>query len=232
MSNKQIIKDVFDREFNIETVKEQILVKRNEKKTNKIISLLKLTIGPMFIMCIICIIVLNNNKTFENQKIYNETELNNDIYINILKENNQSILDIDGRWVDKNIEELSIEFPFIKDLNIKNEALRTGEMYGSSEISYTEYSKLIGYSLLYIIDIDNNSRLDIFFSKTQERKPRCFSLELSNLKASIINGASVKIAKYSNNYIAVFKTNDLYFEVDAINISEKEFINLLEKIIK
>ena len=92
----------------------------------------------------------------------------------------------------------------------------------------TNTVKTLGNSVL------PDSYIDIYFSKEYANKPRDFVLnDLDNLKDSIIQNTKVKLIKLGNNhFIALFKKNDLYMDIEVESCDKKLFIKLIESIIK
>lgn len=80
MSNKKVIKRVFDDEFNREKMKQQILLKYEKK--NKFIKIIKYSIAPICLVFVSFIVVLLNNKgniiednIISTMKVYAYTKL-------------------------------------------------------------------------------------------------------------------------------------------------------------
>ena len=237
MSNKKLFKKIYFEKINKEKNYEVILsnIERKNIKTKK---LKWIIVAP----CLFIIFIFITLFSKDDIKL-KEIEHKNNIVINNLNpsENLSTALeDIDGRFEDKNIEEFMLEFDFIKKLDAKYELTnmkqrtRCGLKYIRNELSDKNYSKLYGYSLMFTLDDQNSKTIDIFFSKSEKERLRCImrNIILNELKDSNINNKNVKIVKIGNYYVGIFEYNDLYFDIETYNLSEEEFIELLETIIK
>lgn len=228
MSNKKLFKKLYFKKINKEDNYKAIL-KSIERKEMKKIKWNWAFIPTCLIIVFIGIILFNKN----NSDI-KEIKYSNDIIINSLEKIQNSIADIDAKFEEKNLEELMLKFDFIKNINITSESSRFGELYVRNNINDGNYSELYGYNLIYTLDENINKTIDIFFSKTREKRLSCLLTEfdLNKLKDSNINNTNVKIIKTEKWYMAKFEYNNLYFDIEAYNLTEKEFIELLESIIK
>lgn len=241
MSNKKIMKEVFDKKLNIDVMHDEIITKIEKKQKQPQINK-KYILVPLILIIITILLIPNissNDKKSEYQNI-NKSE-NDIININAIEDKNRDILyDIDGRIVDKNQEELALKFSFINTLKIPLDSVRNTrilEMYGSSNLDSENYNTLIGYNLVYVNTSataysENNSYIDIFFSETNKQRPRCYYIETDNLKDSTISAIPVKISKYSDYYQVLFQYGNLYFDIETKNIPESDLIKLLNSIIK
>lgn len=228
MSNKKIFKKIYTGKINKEDNYKAILNSIERRKMKK----LKWNwafLTTCLVIGFISIILFNKNTS--NIK---EIKYNNDININYLEEIQNSTADIDAKFEEKNIEELMLKFSFIKNINITSLSSRFGELYVRKNINDENYSELYGYNLIYSFDENNNKMIDIFFSETREKRLSCLLVEydLDKLKDSNINNTNIKIIEIEKWYMAKFKYNNLYFDIETYNLNEKEFIELLESIIK
>lgn len=237
--NKKIIKETFDKHFNINVVHDDIIkkIECKEKQIHKKYILVPITV---FLVAGIFIYFLLYNHQIEYQK--NDIKTNSDIVrINVIEdekllfeESKYLHADIDGRFVSKTTEELLKQFPFIQNLEIPlrlQENTRVGEMYASSNPESEFYHKLSGYYLVYSYG-ENNSSIEIFFSKTNKERARCTSLIKTDLEDSLVNNIPIKIVKYYNDYLVLFQYQDLYFDIETRNIEEEELIGLIRSIVK
>lgn len=237
--NKKIIKETFDKHFNMNTVHDDIIMKF-EHKENQIHKKYILVPTTVFLVACISVYFLLYNHQIEYQK--NDIKTNHDIVkINVIEdekllfeESKYLQADVDGRLVSKSQEELSKQFSFIQNLDIPlrlQENTIVGEIYASSNPKSEFYHKLSGYYLRYF-DNENNSYIDIFFSKTNKERARCTPLIRTDLEDSLVNNIPIKIVKYYNNYLVLFQYQDLYFDIETRNIKEEELIGLISSIVK
>lgn len=222
MSNKKLFKKLYFEKINKENNYKAILnsIERNNMKKIK----WKWALIPACLIVIFVGITLFNI----NNNDIKEIKYNNNIIINSFEKAPDSITDIYFNFEEKTIEELMTKFNFIKNLNIKHESSRFGTIYD------IDYSELYGYNLIYVLDEKNSKTIDIFFSETEKERLRCLihNIDLNELKSSNINNTTIKIIQMGNYYMGIFKYNDLYFDIETYNLTEKEFVELLESITK
>ena len=81
--------------------------------------------------------------------------------------------------------------------------------------------------------------IDIYYSKHESitGRPKCIYVPTSELKSSIIHNHEVKIVKdYSDNYSYVtsakFTYNNLFYDIEFVNLSIEEIVSYIRKILK
>ena len=207
---------------------------------NKMKKINKIAIPSCLIVLIMvgCIIMLtNNHKELKDNnsklpKYENKIIINNlDNFDNLNGSIPGGIYDIAGGFYEKAIEELENEYPFINHLfifgtNTQNQ--RIGEYrYDTNEVNYR------GYYVLYTDDTEKKG-VEIFFSKTMNMKLRDIGpgIVLDELNDSNIMNTSVKIIETGNQYIAFFDKNDIHFDIEVIDVSQEQLINLIEAILR
>lgn len=227
MSNKKIFQELYSEKINKEDNYKAILNSIGRKEMKKI-KWQWAFIPTCLILILIGIIVFNKNN-IDVKKI----KYNNDIIINSLEKLPNSTTDIDGKFEEKNIEEFLLKFNFIKNINVTGTSSRFGELYVRNNINDGNYSELYGYNMIYTLDENINKTIDIFFSETRQKRLSCLlnEFDLDKLKDSKINNTNVKIIKTEKWYIAKFEYDNLYFDIETYNLSEEEFIDLIESII-
>ena len=146
------IKDIFDEKINKKEIYNKVLFKLERKNSMKNNSVLRYVI-PTFVMIIICAIFVVNNKEVGVDK--------QNIFVNEIKNKDEVIGDIDGRYEEISLNEIEKILPFVKDVIIPNnlEGNRTGLMYASNDVTSERYNMLIGYSIMYFND---DELVDIF----------------------------------------------------------------------
>ena len=55
---------------------------------------------------------------------------------------------------------------------------------------------------------------------------------LDELNDSNIMNTSVKIIETGNQYIAFFDKNDIHFDIEVIDVSQEQLVNLIEAILR
>ena len=150
------IKDIFDEKINKKEIYNKVLFKLERKNSMKNNSVLRYVI-PTFVMIIICAIFVVNNKEVGVDK--------QNIFVNEIKNKDEVIGDIDGRYEEISLNEIEKILPFVKDVIIPNnlEENRTGLMYASNDVTSERYNMLIGYSIMYFND---DELVDIFVSES------------------------------------------------------------------
>ena len=154
--------------------------------------------------------------------------------ININKAKMQSMAkldaDIQEAVVDKEINKI---FPFVqKELNAPKDLKNYGVnrvLMTRKDLSDKDYS--VAHD--YIWDYSNEAQdrtIRIAFSKVG--KPlRDYHLS-SEEKISKIENTDVIITQYEKLYLAEFKLNDVYFDIETAGITQKELVDLLVSLIK
>lgn len=226
--NKKVIKNMFDEKINKDIIHERVL-NQNKKKLD-ISRIVKISVVP--ICAFIVMVVSLNLKSTDN--IYpNKTNTNlNIIKINNIDEINQTSYALDigllGDITHPSYNDLILEFPWISNFKIPYN-------YDFSCIKQVYENEGLNYQNYYIDYNNDNSNISIFVSELSEFRPRCIRIIPDTIEDSTINGLNVKLLKYSNDYnngyYAFFKFNGLNFDIETSNITEEEFINLIESII-
>ena len=156
--------------------------------------------------------------------------------LNINKAEYQSMMTLDADIKEANTElnsEFEKDFSFVKkDINAPKD-LRD---YGVNKVVMTrkDFSDK-DYSIAhdYIWDYSNeaeNRTIRIAFSKIG--KPLRDYYLSSEEKISKIENTDVIITQYEKLYLAEFKMNDVYFDIETAGITQTELVDLLVSIIK
>ncbi|MEE1530957.1 MAG: hypothetical protein UGE22_02945 [Clostridia bacterium] len=156
--------------------------------------------------------------------------------LNINKAEYQSMMTLDADIKEANTElnsEFEKDFSFVKkDINAPKD-LRD---YGVNKVVMTrkDFSDK-DYSIAhdYIWDYSNeaeNRTIRIAFSKIG--KPLRDYYLSSEEKISKIENTDVIITQYEKLYLAEFKLNDVYFDIETAGITQKELVDLLVSLIK
>lgn len=229
MSNKKEFKKMYEEKFNEEKNKEEILERVNNSNI-KFQTYLKWSVVPLCLVLVICFVVSrssNNSNKFDSKESKNVINFNEVDYGDRYSTN-----DIDGRYEERTIEELSKEFTFLKNIEYNETSLI--ERFEKSDKTLTGYNKTIGYEAFY--NLGDDKYIEVFFSKTLKGNPKCIAIPSDSFKDSKIGGVEMKVLSYNNDfskgYEAIFKLDDLYFDIEFKNVSEKEFISFIEALVK
>lgn len=233
MSNNKNIKKMFEREFDIEIMKQQILDEERKRKMN-FKNVFKWSVVPICLVAVICgVLIFNSNKELK-PNIYKpniETKDNVDMYINDVSKMTQGALKIDA--VVKIINDVNI--PYFEDLAnivIPNDFDNDQKyaIYVKPDKDSKEYDTLQSYEFNYC-NTKNDRSISISFSK--ENKPiRDYHFSEEGSKVSKINNMELKIFKYEEIYFTEFSYKGINFDIETSNITEQELTNLLLSIIR
>lgn len=192
---------------------------------------LKYSLMSICLMLIIGVIILINGSKDSILKSNNDNiVINNQNY----KENGYK-LDIDIE-MNKN-DDVFKNYLVNKNLNIPNDlklsdsfCIYVKDYNGNSKEEYMnikQYTKLAGGTLIY-----SNEERSINISIARDHVPlRDYTFSDDNLKVSKINNIETKIIKYENYYLATFNYNNIYYDIETININMDKLVNIIKSII-
>ena len=217
------MKKVFDYKFNSENMKKNILQKYDSKKVNSV-KVLKLVMPVLLIT--LTVLAITNNKP-NTIIMNNDTLVFNKELINTGKVDGV-ILDIDGKSVNTDIIS---NHDFLKDIKIPESYLLSNQfaIYEKENEFDTNYSKLWQYVLVYSSDDDKS--IEISFTK-ESHILSCVAFIKEDFIKSTINGNSVYLLKGKNHIQAHFDYKGYKLFIEASNINDDDFINLVRSILK
>ena len=168
MSNKQIMKDVFDNEFNANKIRNQIFLKSEKKTKKNMIKFLQYATF-VFVIAIVGITIFINNQ----QANYIYSDITSNIIINKINEFDLTKLDADIKFE---------EIIFLDDINLKeNEYIFLKELIQNSkhliintDISISILRKIGIEKPIKIITFGFNSKATITISSIKENKVMIF----------------------------------------------------------
>ncbi len=246
MSKKQIIKNIFEEKINKKDIYEEIIRKSNEKKVK--FEKFRYALIPICLLLCISIGTIDSNKKYN----VNKSNGNDNIYIN---EMNVDIKDYSGNdyyttsrnTAIKNGFKFEIvdkinDYSFYKDLKISNE-YNAQVIYGiyvkdkayiwDNNTSYNkEYDKFNNYLITYKVKAEGKEFKSISISFSEENKPLGNYVPNDVGVKSNINNVEIQIYKSGNIFIALFKYNDINFNIETYNVVESDFIDLIKSMIK
>lgn len=238
-----MIQQIFNQQFNHETMKQQILLKYETKSMNK-------TYHFKWMMIPICFLLVCNflSKSINIQEdvikpveiISSDKENKFSIYINTIQHMGASKWDAEI----KEVEDTTIiaDFEELSNLFLPNDMndTRYFEAYVKSidknsiihlpKNDKIPYDKLFQYEICY--QNPNNERsIVIAFSK--DNIPfRDYHFSDEGSKVSIIHDVELTIYQYENLFLCNFTYQNINFDIETCGISEAELISLLTSIIQ
>ncbi len=233
MSNNRNLKKMFEKEFDVEIMKQQILDEERKRNMN-LKNVFKWSVVPICLVIVVCGMLIFNNTKELKPNIYKpniETKDNVDMYINDISKMTQGTLKIDADVKISNIENI----PYFKEIsNIKLPSdfdnREVHEIYVKPDRDSGEYSILQSYVFNYS-NTKNDRYIRVAFSK--ENKPiRDYHFSEEGSKISKINNMELKIFKYNELCFTEFNYKDINFDIETTNITEQELTDLLLSIIK
>lgn len=229
---KDTIQKNFDKKKNY-----NIILSKIERRDNMKVKLSYVLASSLVAIALLVGIVAYNVPKSNNENVMPPT-VQGILELNINKAEYQSMmtLDLDADIKEANTElnsEFEKDFSFVKkDINAPKD-LRD---YGVNKVVMTrkDFSDK-DYSIAhdYIWDYSNeaeNRTIRIAFSKIG--KPLRDYYLSSEEKISKIENTDVIITQYEKLYLAEFKMNDVYFDIETSGITQTELVDLLVSIIK
>ena len=244
MTNKDKLVKSINNDFDKENNYNSIMKKVENKHSNNLY--LKYAFVPMVLVIVIAIVVLNNKsdnqlKTFKDRSNVNTSSSQNgddfdgwnsinDIIINEIDETVTNSYDRDFKT------QHGVYIPYfeiLSNLNIPSDFDNKEDfraIWVKSNPNLNNYDILNNYEL-HLRNTKNNREFIISFSD-KYKIARCVNPFVADYPKSTINGVDLPIVKGRNYYISVFSYNGYNFDIEGIDVTEKEFIDLLESIIK
>lgn len=225
---KDTIQKNFDKEKNY-----NIILSKIERRDNMKVKL-SYVLASSFVAIALLVGIVAYNVPKNDNEIVTPPTVQGVLEININKAKMQSMAkldaDIQEAVVDK---EINKSFPFVqKELNAPKDLKNYGVnrvLMTRKDLSDKDYS--VAHD--YIWDYSNEAQdrtIRIAFSKVG--KPlRDYHLS-SEEKISKIGNTDVIITQYEKLYLAEFKLNDVYFDIETAGITQKELVDLLVSLIK
>ena len=225
---KDTIQKNFDKKKNY-----NIILSKIERRDNMKVKL-SYVLASSFVAIALLVGIVAYNVPKNDNEIVTPPTVQGVLEININKTKMQSMAkldaDIQETVVDK---EINKSFPFVqKELNAPKDLKNYGVnrvLMTRKDLSDKDYS--VAHD--YIWDYSNEAQdrtIRIAFSKVG--KPlRDYHLS-SEEKISKIENTDVIITQYEKLYLAEFKLNDVYFDIETAGITQTELIDLLVSIIK
>lgn len=236
MTNKEKLKRAIKHDINPKDYYNKIIdkIEKGEKRNMKK-SIWKWSLVPICMVVVISGVLFSNyrndNKTILKNKLYFDKTNNVILNINEIDSNKIGMLKLDA---DVNVvtnNDVNFPLPYKNGVvNIPKDLDKTDMyiFYFRENKESKDYNILGNYEIIY--SNDNNRFINVKYSK--DNKPaRDYHFDDEGSKTTIINGINLKIYKFENIYFTEFKFNDYNFDIETINITEKELTDLLLSII-
>lgn len=228
---KNTIQKNFDQEENY-----NIILSKVERRDNMKVKLSYVLASSFVAIALLVGIVAYNNMPENNDEIVIPSTIQGILELNINKAKAQSMMKFDADIKETNTElnsEFEKNFPFVKkDINAPKDLKNYGVnkvIMTKKDFSDRDYSIAHDYIWDYSNEAENRT-IRIAFSKVG--KPiRDYHLS-SEEKISKIEDTEVIITQYEKLYLAEFKLNDVYLDIETKGITQTELIDLLVSIIK
>ena len=227
---KDTIQKNFDKEKNY-----NIILSRIERRDNMKVKLNYVLASSLAAIVLLVGIVAYNVPKSNNENVMPST-VQGILELNINKAKAQSMMKFDADIKETNTElnsEFEKNFSFVKkDINAPKDLKNYGVnkvIMTKKDFSDRDYSIAHDYIWDYSNEAENRT-IRIAFSKVG--KPiRDYHLS-SEEKISKIEDTEVIITQYEKLYLAEFKMNDVYFDIETAGITQTELVDLLVSIIK
>lgn len=228
---KNTIQKNFDQEENY-----NIILSRVERRDNMKVKLSYVLASSFVAIALLVGIVAYNNMPENNDEIVIPSTIQGILELNINKAKAQSMMKFDADIKETNTElnsEFEKNFSFVKkDINAPKDLKNYGVnkvIMTKKDFSDRDYSIAHDYIWDYSNEAENRT-IRIAFSKV-EKPLRDYYLS-SEEKISKIEDTEVIITQYEKLYLAEFKMNDVYFDIETAGITQTELVDLLVSIIK
>ena len=143
------------------------------------------------------------------------------IYVNVI-DIGSNTNDINFRTERVSLSMLPSQYNILNKTHFDENKLSVYKIYASNINDSDKYNELLGYEYIY-------ENMSIFMSSNYETNPRNIEIIMSNLRKSNINNLDLIICEYNEFYRAIFKLNDIYFDLE-IKDEKEELIKIVKNI--
>ena len=178
--------------------------------------------------------MFDNSSTKEPLQIASKKDETSQVELHINKYEQDTDIDVESMKLDgqiKQITELNDKFRFIDNVKIPSSYKLTDKymIYTRKDTTAKNYDILHDYVFTY----RKNETDTIIISFSEIGKPLRDYYLSEDAEISKIEDTECKIYQYTDNiYMATFKINDIYFDIETNGITEGELVELLQSIIK
>ncbi len=230
MTNKDNLKNSIDKDFN--KIKNYDAIIKKTERVEKMNKQLKFAFVPICLLAIILgSVFLNNNNDLQDKPIVKK--YNNSIYINNFDEKIGGALKLDVDIKSVQLSEISERFQFATSLIIPSD-LNQKDIYAlyisdDGKVEDRKYDILHDYVIHYTSE---NQDRGVRISFSEKGRPIRDYLLGDVEKLSKINNIDVEISQYKDLFLATFKHDNLFFDIETNGLNEGELIVLLESVIE
>ncbi len=224
MFNRKNFKKIFDEEFDCQKMKEQILIKYDNKNGNNMVKMLRYAV-IVIVLIMASVFVYNKSLVFSNGGNVSNGD-NSIILVNEISRVGVTKIDADIKTqsIEKSDSYLSDTW-VPEDLNKFN-----GYSVYTRGTNKSEYDNLNCYVYYFSNDVGERN-IRVAFS--DKGKPvRDYGFDSDNVLKSTINKNELVIYKYENIYFVEFNYNGVNYDIETNGINLIELEMFLKSIIK
>lgn len=224
MFNRKDFKKIFDDEFDSQKMKEQILIKYENKNGNNMVKMLRYAV-IVIVLIIGGVFVYNRNLVFSNGGNASNGD-NSKILVNEISRAGVNKIDADIKIQSMEKSDFYLSDAWVpEDLNKFN----SYSIY-TRGINNSEYDNLNCY-VYYFSNESDERNIRVAFSN--KGKPiRDYGFDSDNALKSTINDNEFVIYKYENIYFVEFNYNNVNYDIETNSINIVELEMFLKSIIK
>lgn len=235
MPKKSVFKKMFEEEFDVNKIHDEIVYQTKRRKKFNVPKTLKYCL-PIVMLSFICgTLILNSKRGILKPNINSSVDYKDTININDMSSMGAMKIDADVRIVpsidDSYFSILdNLKVPEDFDNRIYNAIyVRGPKVYSESSSPDYNYDRLNNFEFIYE-NTSNDRNITISFSDAFEPVRDYYFEEVG--KSSKINDVQLTIYKYENSYLTKFNYQNYNFDIETSNVNVDELINLLKSIIK
>lgn len=224
MFNRKDFKKIFDDEFDIQKMKEQILIKYENKNGNNMVKMLRYAV-IVIVLIMASVFVYNKNLVFSNDSNISNGD-NSKILVNEISRAGVNKIDADIK-----IQSIEKSDSYLSDAWVP-EDLNKFNSYSiyTRGTNKSEYDNLNCY-VYYFSNESDERNIRVAFS--DKGKPiRDYGFDSDNALKSTINDNELVIYKYENIYFVEFNYNNVNYDIETNSINIVELEMFLKSIIK
>ncbi len=224
MFNRKDFKKIFDEKFDSQKMKEQILIKYENKNGNNIVKMLRYAV-IVIVLIMTSVFVYNKNLVFSNSG-NSSNEDNSKILVNEISRTGVNKIDADIK-----IQSIEKSDSYLRDAWVPEDLNKfNGYSVYTRGIGKSEYDNLNCY--VYYFSNENDER-NIRVAFSDKGKPiRDYWFDSDNALKSTINDNELVIYKYENIYFVEFNYNNVNYDIETNGVNIVELEMFLKSIIK
>lgn len=226
MTNREIIKTMFDKQLNREEIKNNIILEKNKTKPS-----IKWIPVPIVISLVLCLFLFPHDDASSGSDPIKISK--NPIQINVNQVHHYASKKINA-ILEEEKEPESAYNELFSNLYIPNDLneIHYYRLFKKNMINHKQDKNhlIIHYEYCYK---NNNSERSVYIAFSKENKPwRDYHFSSSDNQISYINDTDVMIYQYENTYMAEFVYKDINFDIETNDITLEELGELLQSIVR